>query len=285
MFKRFILLFIFLISSIHAEIIEIKNIEEISVSVDKDTLVLLNIAEVLLDSQISLGSSPWRKNIKKLAPNWKQNPGINVHDRLTFFTAQNIPHNSPETITPQLIKQWQKEGIVVLALTSRGKSEWYDTQLEGVDILTEDLLRYSDIDFSQTKLPKGFDNIDTAYFGRGILYSSHGEKGDVLKDALKVAHYQPKKIILVDDKRDSLEGVKTTMEALGIPFTGYWYRRTSEDHRDFNRMVAHIQLAIFLKNGTLLTDAEALKIVKSLNNPDPEKYFIDLLNRIDWSRI
>lgn len=273
---------------VQAEVITIKKIEEMSQSVEKDTLVLFNIAEVLLDSQVSLGTSPWRKYVKKLAPNWKDNPGVNVHDQLTLFSAKYVPHRSVEPLTPQLIKKWQQDGIVVMALTSRGKSEWYDTEIEGVDVLTENLLKKAGIDFTLTQLPPGFDSLDSSFdltYGRGILYATHGSKEELIQAILEATNYHPKKIVFVDDKKESLDNVDVAMKALGIPFTGYWYRRTAEDHRDFNPMIAHIQLETLLIHGKLLTDQEAQQILNAMKPTDPDQYLIDILNWINWETL
>lgn len=267
-------------TAVQAEIHTIMHIEEIVPAVEKDTLVLFNIAEVLLDSQVSLGTSPWRKYIKKTSQQWKQNPGVNVHDRLTLLAARRVPHKSVEDVTPELIDKWQHEGIVVMALTSRGKSEWYDTQVEGVDILTEKLLSNAGIDFSLTKLPEEFSGLVAKFgpsYGRGILYATHHEKDELLTAVLQETHYHPAKVVFVDDKRDSLEAVDVAMKKLGIPFVGYWYRRTAELHRDFNPMIAHIQLETLLSKDILLSDDEAAALLNPAQKADA--YFIDLLNR------
>ena len=49
---------------VQAEIKSISSIADIQDDIDQDTLVLFNIAEVLLDSKGSLGTQQWRKYVR-----------------------------------------------------------------------------------------------------------------------------------------------------------------------------------------------------------------------------
>jgi len=265
-------------NNLQAEIKTITNIVEIVPSVENDTLVFFNIAEVLTDSEISLGCSPWRKNIKKIAPNWI----VNVHDSLTLLIASEIPHKCVESITPQLIEQWQNDGLAVMAFTSRGRSEWYDTKVEGVDKLTEKMLKNIGIDFSKTKLPIAFNNLDERYgpyYSKGIIYASHHEKDELLVEILQSTKYFPHKIVFIDDKIESLIKLQETMDKLGIPFEGYCYKRTAEEHKNFKPMIAHIQLYYFINNKVILSDEVAEKLLaKEYKDVNPDTFLFDLLN-------
>ena len=60
----------------------------------------------------------------------------------------------------------------VYAFTSRGRHEWYSTQVADVDLMTERLLLTLGIDFSRTRLPWPFENDDSLfndYFHKGII--------------------------------------------------------------------------------------------------------------------
>lgn len=268
-----------------AEIRTITQMEEIVPSVDQNTLVLFNISEVLLDSQVSLGTSAWRKHIKKESAKWKENPGINIHDIFTWAVANHIPHKGVEPITAKLIDQWQHEGIVVLALTSRGKSEWYDTKISGVDFLTEKMLKDAEIDFSYTQLPDSLKNLGPEFdqsYGRGILYASHHEKEELLKALLAKTQYKPSRIVMVDDKIDSIVPVEALMKELGIPFQGYCYRRTAQDHKDFNPLIADIQFEKFFNFGFWDLSDEYVANNYIDSQIDPDTYFISFLNSVNW---
>lgn len=266
-------------SQTFATIQEIKQIESILPEIqDTDTLILFNIAEVIMDSPLDLGTSAWRKYIRARAPQH--------HDALTLFAARNIAAKAVEEATPQIIATCQNQGLPVLAFTSRGRTEWYTTEVEGVDQLTEDMLGQIQIDFNKTQLPEQWRYIENSvfspYFHHGIIYANHMEKGDFLKQLLQETGYVPSKVVFVDDKRDSLEGVERALQELGIPFAGFWYTKTASDHKGFSAMISHVQLQSLVFDGILLSDEEAAKIVnESYQGVNPDTLFFEILERLD----
>ena len=258
-------------ASLPADIVQITELETILPSIEEGTLVLFNISEVLLDSKIELGTSKWRNSLRS-DPNT-----ILCHDWLTLLVAKKVPHKAVETSTPLLIQTLQAKGLPVMAFTSRGRSEWYNTKVEGVDILTEQLLNKVGIDFTKSKLPECFLALETSadyspYFHAGILYASHLEKGEFLKKLLLDTQFLPAKVVFVDDKKDSLVKVEKALLVLGIPNTCFWYTRTAVDHKNYDPNIAAVQLDKLLNQDIILTNEEAAlesanreEQVKSLN--------------------
>lgn len=276
------------VSSTHAEIIETKTVKAIFQYLDDDTLLLFNIAEVLTDSTISLGSSPSRKYIKAKAQNWDNKPECDVHDAITWLIANSVPHKAIEPATPEIIKNLQDRGIAIAALTSRGRSEWYTTQVPGVDDVTEAMLNAINIDLTRSTPPivsiqmEGSPYLD--HYRNGIYYSNHMDKGEFLHELLMNSGYSPKNVILIDDKKESLEDVERAMQELGIPFTGFWYTRTKADHADFNPMVATLQLERLVSDGSILSEEEAVELATTVyQDVDPDAYFIGVLELMDFS--
>lgn len=280
------LLSLFMIFALETEavITPTTNIQDVIPSIqDKDTLVLFNIAEVLMDTETSLGTGAWRKYIRKKIDSQQ-------HDILTFFVAKKVPPKIPEAGIQVLVNSLQHQGFPVLAFTSRGRAEWYATQVDGVDQLTEKLLNNLGIDLSKSNLPKEWAQLDSTFgqnFHAGILYAGNLlEKGEFLKLLLEQTGYKPKKIVFVDDKADSLKTVETAMAELAIPFEGFAYNRTSLDHQNFDPMIAHIQLESLLFKDTFLTDEEALQIKKNrYADIDPDQFFEDLIHKIDFNTL
>lgn len=288
LFGRFIFTCCILLGSsqLPATITEINNIEEILPAIETDSLLLFNIAEVVMDSSIELGISPWRKYVKNNAPMCFKPRLLNFHDELTLFVARNIPPKAVEDLTPQIIETYQKQGLPVFAFTSRGRTEWYTTQVEGVDQLTEDLMHKLGVHFEKSQLPVNWQNLEDSafapYFHHGIIYANHMGKGEFLKQLLQETGYVPAKIVFVDDKRDSLESVEKAMQEMGVPFAGFWYTRTANDHKKFSPMIAHIQLQSLIFENRMLSNEEATAIIqKSYQGIDPDTFFKDLLKRID----
>ncbi len=281
--------------SLPALIIETYNIEDVAPYVDQKSFVLFNIAEVITDSTISLGSSPWRKYIK----NRTRDHGIDlqnrIHDTLTLLVAEKVKHKPVQTATPILIQLLQERGIAVAALTARGRSEWYTTPVPGVDDLTEKMLKEMGVDFSKSKIPfiyldsnnfqdhdsyRDYDNLWNHY-RNGIFYANHMEKGPFLFQLLENSGYRPLTLILIDDKIDSLRNVEDSMNELGIPFIGFLYKRTAADHHDFSPMVAHIQLQQLFDLQEPMSDEQAIALIKeSYSDVDPDLFFLGLLGQL-----
>lgn len=285
MFNKFIIVFIAITSfaSLPAEITQINQMDEILPSIEQDSFILFNIAEVLTDSELSLGSSPWRTSLKRTS-------GLNtVHDYLSWKIFNEVPHKPVEKVTPELIKDLQQREIAVAALTSRGRHEWYSTSMYGVDLQTEKVLAGMNIDFFKSSLPFVYIQMEGSSFSqhyrKGIFYCNHMEKGAFLKELLENSGYRPSSLILVDDKRDSLEGVEITMQELGIPFHGFWYTRTKDDRKHYSPMVAHIQLKSLIDEKRILTDEEAQEMIDlHYSEVDPDIFFQEILNDLCFPR-
>lgn len=260
-----------LMQSLSGTIHETTHIEDITQEVTDETLVLFNIAEVLLDTQTSLGTQAWRKYVRKRVD-------AKTHDALTLTVFELVPPISPDPKTPEIIKNLQKDGIPVLAFTSRGRHEWYSTQVKDVDHKTEHALKHVGIDFSATTLPSQLAQIETQfsdYYHNGIIYATNSnDKGEFLKNILETTGYRPAKIIFVDDKIDDLKAIEKEMEQLAIPFVGYAYNRTAKEHANFDPMIAHLQATWLLFYNKMVTDEHAAQLKAELyTKTDPEEFF------------
>lgn len=264
----------------NAEIIKTADIVIINQEIKPSTLVLFNIAEVLMDTQTSLGSQAWRKYVRSRVD-------AKTHDEMTLFVFKNVPPKAPEVKISAIIEQLQKEGIPVFAFTSRGRHEWYSTQVANIDILTEELLRKIQIDFSRTKLPSPLCEIPKTfadYYHEGIIFATNSmDKGELLDELFSKTGYRPAKIVFIDDKADSLKSVEAVSKKYDIPFTGYAYARTALDHANFDPMIANIQLEWLMKHGQVLSDSQAADL-KTANfaNIDPDTFFSEIV--VKWKQ-
>lgn len=276
--KRFIssiLGILFLMGSLNAEIVKTSDIQEIRQEITKDTLVLFNIAEVLMDTETTLGTQAWRKFIRnRLSPQ--------LHDALTLFVFEHVPPKSPDSSIPALINELQSDGQITFAFTSRGRHEWYSSQIPNIDTITENLLLQIGVDFSKTALneqlallPEFFSD----FYHSGVIYATNTrDKGELLLEILEKTGYRPSKIIFVDDKVDSLISVQSTLSHLNIPFMGYAYTKTVEDHANFDPLVANIQLDWLISEGKVLTDEEAInKKDECYSDANLDQYFDEVI--------
>ena len=209
---------------------------------------------------------------------------------MTVYVFQVIPSKPAEPETPQLIRELQDKGIAVLAFTSRGRSEWYSsiTLPDYVASATETILKLSGFDFRKTKLPAEFAQIDELFgdwYHEGIIYTGNTrDKGEVLKTIFELTGYKPSKIVFIDDKAASLESVQAEMARQEIPFVGFAYNRTALEHKNFDPMIANIQLDWMIKGKGRLSDQEAQQIkADQFQDVDAEAYFSEIV--AEWTKM
>lgn len=267
----------FLFTNLNAEIINTNEIKDINSELTENTLVLFNIAEVLLDTETSLGTQAWRKFVRSRVDS-------KTHDELTLFVFEKVPPKAVEPAIPDLIHELQSSGQVTFAFTSRGRHEWYGTQIPDIDLITEKVLNQVGIDFSKTQLngalallPLEFSDL----FHEGVIYSTNfKDKGKLLTSLFEKTGYRPSKIIFVDDKADSLVSVEKAMAEIGIPFTGFAYSRTAKEHAGFDPMIANIQLDRLITSDEVLSDEEALKIKdEKYSDTDPAEFLQEIVRK------
>lgn len=266
-----LLSFVSIVQPIHSTVVKTTEIEEVLRNADATTLVLFNIAEVLIDTEISLGSQAWRKNLRS-----RTSPEI--HDALTYYVFQHVPPKPVESATPELVRKLQSLNVPTLAFTSRGRTEWYSTQINGVDEATEEVLSKVGLNFCLPSQLAKLESDFPLYFHNGIIYATNKvDKGELLSKIFQITGYQPSKVIFVDDKADSLVSVQKAMSRLGIEFLGLHYTRTAEDHLHYDQMVADIQLDRLLLDGKILSDEEALRLKETEYSTVEEDVFFNAL--------
>lgn len=273
-----LILSILFISSPQAGIVEINNIDEVRPYITQNALFLFDIDDTLITNPLSCGSPLWRSWIKSEIT--KNHPNCSLYDALTFFIAKNVPCKTVESSTAHLIADLQNGGHVVLAFTARGRFQWYSTKIDELDRFTDEQLKHVGIDFEKTLIPKELSALDPYYFYKGIIFSNeqHLKKGDLMKHLFKDVKYTPSLIVFVDDKLDQVQSVESAVKEAGIPFIGFWYRRSEFDRKLLNTMIANVQLESLLFQGEVIDDEAALEIAKT-KQQDPSTYFKEILTQ------
>lgn len=275
---------LFLTSSfLSAELMEINQIDAIRPYITENALCLFDIDDTLIDNPTFLGSSPWRNWIKSKTAHFSTN--FVLYDALTLFIAKNGPYKTVEPSTSALITDLQNQGQTVFAFTARGRSQWYTTHIEGVDRFTHEQLRYAGIDFKKTVIPQALQALDPTYFYEGIIFAKHIQKGDLFKQLFKDLNYTPSLILFVDDKLDQVQSVEAAVKEVGIPFIGFWYRRSELDRNNFNPKVTNIQLESLLLTGEIMCDETALELANINPNDDHQAYFNNILHGNDLNNL
>lgn len=263
-----------------ADILEIDHLDDIRSYITQESdLVLFDIDDTLITNPFSLGNPNWRSWVKSKIPEY--NPGFVVYDALTLFIAKNTYYRTVESTTAQLISDLQGSGIPVFAFTSRGRSQWYTTDVKGVDQFTHNQLNHVGINFCLTAIPVELGQLESNFFYNGIIFAQHIKKGDLLKHLFEDLNYIPSAIIFIDDKLDQVKSVEAAVKEFGIPFIGFWYRGVESNAPEFNPMVANIQLESLLLNNKVIRDDEAYQLSLEIQEKDPIQYLHAIFNKID----
>ena len=265
-------------SLLKAECIEVDSIEKVFPHVEKDAIVLLGMTDTLIDSSLSVGSKPWRQYIRRqIRPFQNLEKAGNLQDQWTYVVSLSVPIKPVQPEIVQWIDKLQQEEVSVFCLTGRGRNIWYSTIVPNIDKLTDFQLKSIGIDFTKTKVPEALKKVDPQLFYNGIFYTDPYDKGEFVDKIIEETGYTPKKIIVVDDKWASLKSLDEKLTEEGIPHVCVLYQRAEKDRKDFNPLLASVQLEAILENGTLLTDEQAAEKAKTIENTSADEYFKKLV--------
>lgn len=263
-----------LFQSISAKIFETSEITEIFTSVDSSEpiLLLFDIDDTLLDSELSLNSGKWISYYWKTAPKFESDQS--VLECFMWFVNQHIPVKPVDPQTPHMIQVLHdQKNVVALALTARANKTDCGTH----ENLTARQLNSIGIDFSQSNIPEEF--IHHPSFDEGIIFSGGKSKGGHLQQVLEGVGYHPHKIIFVDDKLEQIKSVDKAMEEAGISCDCFWYRRAEKEHTNFNLLIALIQLEYLLNHQKILTDPEAENLKEEYSGIKSEDFVYQLVEQ------
>lgn len=114
---------------------------------------------------------------------------------------------------------------------------------------------------------------DPGYF-RGSFFAWIDPKGDYLTHLFDGSSHFPEKIIFIDDKLSEVESMASALAELGIPHECYLYLATDIKNKNFDPLIANIQLYFFYASGglRLLSDEEAALIAEGDPEKDAEDY-------------
>ncbi len=251
-------------SLLRAEFIETTNIKDVYPHVEEGTIVLLGMTDTISDSVLSLGSKPWRQYIRRNVREIQDlDEAGNLHDQWTYYVATKIPVKPVQKEIVEWINTLQKNETPVFCLTGRGRSVWYTSIVDQVDNFTDFQLKSLGIDLKKSKVPEELQKADSQLFHNGVFYTDPYTKGDFIDKILQETGYQPKKVIIVDDKWHELQSAHEKLTEAGIPHLCALYQRAEKERKNFNPLVAMLQLESLFEKGVSLLENEAIEKAKS----------------------
>lgn len=241
-----------------AAIIEEAKMAEAISYADKDTLLIFDLDNTIMEPAQMLGSVQWYYYlIKKYIDQGMEKKEAADKVTSTWIRIQEVTQMQPvESATPSLIKKAQEGGIKAMALTARpttlAKTTIKQLQSIGVDFTRQPACKK---DLSSSPRHK-----DSGYIG-GVLFAGlENDKGDVLNEFLKDIKYKPTEVVFIDDDQKNVEAVDKALAAKGIKCSCVRYGGADQQVKAFDPNMADIELDFF---GKILTDRAARAIAKS----------------------
>lgn len=242
-------------------VVEKNKIADVMAGLDRDTLVVFDIDNTILETTQTFGSDAWYYTTRDrwISEGMNKDEAKNkIHSQwmeIQKFTSVK----AVEPITPKLIKQAQDQGIKVIALTAR--------PFELMD-LTPKLLASIGVDLSRNSISsKDFDiksQGGDAKYRKGIIFCGglKSDKGLILNDILKKLKLSPKKIVFIDDKKNNVEAVDKALTSKGLECECVRYGAADKTYKEYNQAIADVESEFF---GKVLSDDAAKAILKSRN--------------------
>lgn len=258
------------------EIVTIQHLNEVTSS--KPALILFDIDDTLIDSSTMAGSKAWRSYIRKATEN---DNTLNWHDLFSLWIANHHPYSTVESCTVDKVHELQNAGHLVLGLTSREKTRWYDLNDVPTEELTHEQLQVVGIQFSDAIFADLFPGLTTlSQYSRGVFFADIEPKGNFLLYALNGLKSFPEKILFIDDKLSQVESVDEALSELGIDHVAYYYQAIEEKSAQFDPLIANIELYYsLLLGGVHLTDSEAKAIAETYPEQD-EKFYLEASKKL-----
>lgn len=223
-----------LFASIH----ELDSFSDIDKYVDKETWVICDLDNTLMETTRQLGSTQWADYLtKQLIDSGKSHQEtLEIESSIWQKVQPHIAVRPVDPSAPDTIQKWQHNKIVVLGLTARDPNEIQYThdQLHSIKIdLNKGFLKQNRITLLMKK---------SAIYDKGIIFCSvHNSKGVTLKHFLYKIGYQPKRIVFIDDKWSHVKDLEKAFHGTNIEYIGVRFSRADDRVKAFHPEHAAIQ--------------------------------------------
>lgn len=257
---RVIIIFIICLimtASLEAEIVEARDIRDVLIYADLDTLVIFDVNGVLIALPQHLGSDQWRDQEFRDRVNSGKTEKEASDEMISIIQKIHLISDvvPVESNTIGVVRRLQKSGISILGLISRNIEMAYPThqKLHSVDIhLERNQIYKSDLEIEGPYAAKYIEGILFA----GMKY----DKGTILFRFLDQIGYRPKKIVAVDDTMNKLIAFEKAAESRGIPFLGLHYTHLLDRLKPVDGCIAAKQFELINR---VLSDAEAMRLLEA----------------------
>ena len=250
-------------------------IEEELKEADKNTLVIFDINDVLLEQKELLFKKQNSTLLKNLLKEMSANMS-NEEEQTLYSVVVQRPVVYVDENFVRIIHDLQNKNVKVIALTNglvgtygyvKSMDRLLIQQLRDLDYHLEK--SWLDLNNAQIYMTKSKDR--KILFAEGIVFAnkmiSKASKGESLLAFFKYADFYPKKVIFIDDKLKNLKSVSNILEKQGVEFIGFEYTKAKNRKNSpvITKEHAKLQLSILKKRHKLLSDEEIDKILHNNN--------------------
>jgi FMN phosphatase YigB (HAD superfamily) len=255
-----ICLFAFTTAPVYANpIIETDRIEDLLQHIDKNTLVVFDLDNTLIEPHQTLGSDQWfvyhfEKTKESLGKENRHALIKAVDDYEAVHRRSDVRLIDPHIHT--VFKYIKNQDIKILGLTSRGARLRESTirQLQSVGLSFDAPWNDHDYHYPLEKAKHGGNAHG------GIVLTAGAHKGECLLEYLDHLDYKPTRVVFIDDRAEHLSKVKSSLESRQIPFMGIRYTYLDDKVKAFDPHVAAIQLEHLHK---IISDEDAKAILEA----------------------
>lgn len=218
---------------VRAEMRETLTMADVLPAVSTGTLLVLDIDNTTLEPVGTLGSDQWYYYLIKA---FQRDEGLSADAAETKAAAAwtktlpTVKVKPVESITPGFIRDQQKRGIKVMALTARGAEDAEATFAQ---------LKAIGVDYSlNPPVKKELKTANKGLFSHGVFFQGEGpSKGETLLAFLKANGLKPARVVFVDDKLKHATSVEKVLREAGVSVITFRYGAADAKVKFFNAMM------------------------------------------------
>ncbi len=250
---------IFSFELLNSLVIETNRLSQIKEHLEEEVLIVFDIDNTLIEPMQKLGSDQWAWNrVRELN-------AMGIDESNAFMQTMDewrqihriTKMQTLEKDTPDIIKELQSQGYLIIGLTTR--------EPQDADLTIRELKEVG-IDLASTAISDENRDIQLkkmARFTQGILFTTlENKKSIALKEFLNQVQYRPKKLLFVDDKLSHVKDLEEFCEREKIDYIGVRYGVSDSHVAAFDPVIAKLQW-FFLQH--ILSDEEA-KVLKEIRS-------------------
>jgi len=220
-------------ASARAEMREIVTMADVVPAISEGTLLVIDIDNTTLEPVGTVGSDQWYYYLIKAFQRDEALDAEAAEVKAAATWTRTLPTvkvKPVETITPGIIRDQQKRGIKVMALTARGPED---------EAATFAQLKAVGVDYSvNPPVKKTLKTPNKGLYTRGVFFQGEGpSKGETLLAFLKANGLKPSRVVFVDDKLKHATSVEKVLREGGVSVITFRYGAADPKVKFFNDMM------------------------------------------------